>query len=225
MSLRNFFSGRVHLQDSIFLRYSFSATENAVITLEDLKCPQVESDAQPMCGRIDFTGFEPEQFLKQWDDIVCASQNSEEVLQMLFDSCDSVSSVSNNNDKLISFTLLPSGCALQQLPYGLENRTVCGIETLQAVKVELDAQAGTLTFIRERYVEDLLESAIGSGGDNVVVEDGKSSPHVQRCAIITLNQNRGMKRLDTFMRLATQTRNFMFPSFDRLYSLKNNYFQ
>jgi hypothetical protein len=205
MSSRNFFSGRTHLQDSIFLRYSFSPVES-VITLEDLKCPQVESDTQQVCGRIDFSGFEPEQLLKQWDDIVCANYNSEEILQLLSPDCRESS---NGSDKVMSFTLLPPSYALQQFPYSTENRTVCGIETIQVIKVELES--GTLRFIRERYAEDLLDetAAIGAASE-------EKSPHVHCRAIIILDQNRGMKRLDSLIRLIIQTRNFLFPSFNRL---------
>jgi hypothetical protein len=217
MSSRNFFNGRLHLQDSIYLRYSFSAIENAAITLEDLKRPQVESnDAQAVCGRIDFSGFEPDQLLKQWDDIMCTSCNLTEVQQMLPD----------DDDKSISFTLMPAGFALQQFPYGPDNRTVCGMETMQAIKV--DIEAGVIRFVRERYEEDLLSTVIVTNSSSLIeaAEEGKRiSPHVHPCAIITLDQNHGMKRLDSFIRLLSQTKNFMFPSFEKLCCRKNNFFQ
>jgi hypothetical protein len=229
MSSRNFFTGRLHLQDSIYLRFSFSATENAAITLEDLKSPQVESDGL-ICGRIDFSGFEPEQLVRQWDDIVSASYNLNEVLlQMLDDDGDSDDDIAARD---VTFTLLPVGFALQQFPYGPDNRTVCGLETAQSIKVELEADK--LRFVRERFVEEslstvvvqnsTLSSAAAAAASAAAAEEGKRiSPHVHRRAVITLNQNHGMKRMDTFIRLLSQIKNFMFPSFERLCSRSSFY--
>jgi hypothetical protein len=206
---KNFFNGRIHLQDAVFLRFSFTSSESA-ITLEDLKCPQVESDFQPFCGRIDFGGYEPEQLLRQWDDIVCANYNSEDIFQYLMLDKDSVSDnsiSSNSNGPISSFTLLPPGFALQRLPHTVQNRTICGMEVTCSIQVELNSQTGTLTFARDHFVEEANSAAD--------ISPDAHQQHVRRRAVITLDQNRGMKRMDMFMRLLQQIRSLMFPSIGR----------
>jgi hypothetical protein len=89
---------------------------------------------------------------------MCASyNNSEEVLQILYDSGDSDGSRVSASavGKLLLFTLLPSGFTLQQFPYGW-TIDVCKLETLQSINVKLNIACGTLTFVCKSYIEDLL---------------------------------------------------------------------
>jgi hypothetical protein len=206
-SSKNFINGRIILQDGIYFRFSFLPHNQCALTIEDLRCPQLEerfgsarNGGRKPCGRIDFSPSETECLFNQWDAIMCqcfetsspSPSSSLSTTQWDMESSSSSSSV---------FPLLPPGCTLQRLPYGPLNRTVCGMETVRSIQVEISGNNSELCFVRQQFIETVAKDE---------EEDGKAE-HVQCCAVVSLDINRGMRRLDLIIQQLCQLKRLMFP--------------
>jgi hypothetical protein len=198
-SSKNFINGRIILQEGIYFRFSFLPQNQCALTIEDLRCPQLESfrgsSSGKLCGRIDFSPSETEQLLDQWDTIMCHC----------FDDLPPQSPHTSVCQSSV-FSLLPPGCTLQRLPYGPENRTVCGMETTRSIQVEINCGDRELCFVRQQFIGNVNHQKPGEEKEEEDVEE-----HVQCCAMVSLDVNRGMRRLDLVIRQLCQLKRLMFP--------------
>jgi hypothetical protein len=207
-SSKNFINGRVMLQEEgIFLRFSFLPPAQSVITLEDLRYPQIESDGQIFCGRMDLSTVETDRLMEQWDSIVSSSYTSS--VKCCDDGLGSLPSLplwdqirDEIDDEaaavMKTFSLLRPGCNLQQKPYGESNRTVCGLDTTRTVQLEVFSDL--LRFVRKEFNEKTTVGATGS--------------HVRCRAMVILDQSLGVRRMDSIIRLLKQMKSLMFPPTD-----------